>query len=44
MLLYFSVWTTSGGWPGLIRWAGDMDWNRRGGQPVTATFRVISMP
>lgn len=44
MTLELSVWTTMGGWPGLIQWAGFPDWNGRGSEPVTATFEIMSVP
>lgn len=44
MQLQLAVWTTAGGWPGLIQWAGSPDWNSRGNQPATATFEILSVP
>lgn len=44
MKLFISVWTTTNGWDGLIKWAGPTDWNTRGGQPATATFEVVQLP
>jgi hypothetical protein len=44
MQLEMSVWTTVGGWDGLIAWAGSPDWNARSGAPVAATFEILSVP
>jgi len=44
MKLAISLWTTTGGWPGLIKWAGPTDWNNRGNAPVTAEFQVLQLP
>jgi beta-glucanase (GH16 family) len=41
--LSISVWTTMGGWPGLIKWAGETNWGAANG-PVAAEFEVISLP
>lgn len=44
MKLHLSLWTTAGGWPGLIQWGGSTDWNRRAGnQAIDAYFEIISM-
>lgn len=45
MNLQLAVWTTIGGWPGLITWAGGPpDWNGRSGSPASATFKIVQMP
>ena len=41
---HLSIWTTSGGWPGVIQWAGETKWESRNLEPATASFQVISMP
>lgn len=37
-------WTTIGGWPGLIKWAGSPDWSGRNNKPATAEFEILSVP
>jgi beta-glucanase (GH16 family) len=44
MKLSFSVWTTMGGWPGLIQWGGATDWSTRNFAPIEATFEIVSFP
>jgi len=41
--LSISVWTTMGGWPGLLKWAGETQWETRG-EPIVAEFEVVSLP
>lgn len=44
MNLVISVWTTTGGWPGLIQWGGATNWGYRGNQPAVAEFEVMELP
>jgi hypothetical protein len=44
MRISMSVWTTTGGWPGLINWGGKCDWQSRNWQPVEATFQILQLP
>ena len=44
MNLVISVWTTTGGWPGLIQWGGATNWGYRGNRPAIAEFEVIELP
>lgn len=39
-----AVWTTMGGWDGLVKWAGSPDWNGRRGAPASAVFEILSLP
>lgn len=42
--LFISVWTTTGGWPGVKKWAGETNWNYVNRKPIVATFEVLSLP
>lgn len=42
--IVISVWTTQGGWPGLLEWGGDTDWSVRGNKPCTAEFDLVALP
>lgn len=45
MRLNIAVWTTSGGWPGLISWAGGPpDWDHMAVKEATATFEIVQLP
>lgn len=44
MQLHMSVWTTTGGWPGLIQWGGYPNWGSRGNQPVETILEIIKYP
>lgn len=49
LALHASVWTTSKGWPGLIRWGGETNWKARpAGEsddvPVEAIFKITQFP
>lgn len=44
MQLHLSVWTTTGGWPGLIQWGGYPNWGARGNQPVETILEITEYP
>jgi len=44
MNLVISVWTTTGGWPGLIQWGGATNWGYRGNRPAVAEFEILELP
>jgi beta-glucanase (GH16 family) len=49
LALHASVWTTSKGWPGLLRWGGETDWKSRpnfgdSDVPIEAIFKVTQLP
>lgn len=46
MNLHLSAWTTSKGWPGLLRWGGETNWakNHPGQDPIEAIFKVTHLP
>jgi beta-glucanase (GH16 family) len=41
--LSISVWTTMGGWPGLLKWAGETNWAAQP-EPIAAEFEVVELP
>lgn len=42
--LFISVWTTTGQWPGVKKWAGQTNWDLNGRKPIQAEFEVLSVP
>ena len=40
--LSVSVWTTVGGWPGLLKWAGETNW--AGQDAISAEIEIVSLP